>query len=73
MRRPPVSVACKAGCARWLQGVCAVCQRAEQQLLLPIAEEIRTRRGSVIYFGDDYRKLLRQRKAQRSDSPKSAS
>lgn len=37
----------------------------EQQLPLPIVEEIRTRRGNVLYFGDDYRRLLRQVNQQR--------
>lgn len=41
-------------------------KKSEQQLALPIVEQVRTRSGTVLYFGDDYRRLLRMRRAKRS-------
>ena len=39
--------------------------KPDNQLPLALVEEIRTRKGNVIYFGDDFRRIFSMRKARR--------
>jgi hypothetical protein len=41
-------------------------KKSEQQLPLLHVEEIRLRNGNVLYFGDDYRRLLKMRRRIRT-------